>query len=831
MSTDYATDPRLRRFCRDHGLSPGAIRQLAGLVDALVAEQGVHTGGTAGVLDGLGASAIDAPLADSNGPEAERYEDLGRIGAGATGDVRRVHDRRMGRTLAMKVLHRALLPHASALARFRREAALTATLHHPGVVVVHDQGTFPDGRPWFTMQEVLGTTFRAVLGEWTLHRRMDAFARACQTVAYAHSRGILHRDLKPDNVMVGAFGVVQVMDWGLACRVGEADAADSGVGGSGSSRAPEGERLTRVGAVLGTPGYLPPEMAAGLTRGSQEADVYALGAILYHLLSGRPPHATGGPEPWRRVLEGGPPPLVDVPAELDELCGRAMARAPEARPRAEALAEEALAWLDGARRRDQAAALLERTVERLPALDALQEAGAAAKREAEEARRSAAPEERRRGWVREQESGDLSRAGALAEAEIERELHAALNLDPEAAAIHARLADVYQDRMRRAEGRGDVDGASMSEVLLRAHDRGRHARWLSGEGALCLRTAPAGARVTLHPWVEHDRRLVPGPAHVLGTTPLVDVPVPHGSHLLLVEAPGHATMRLPIVLPRLGRWDGEEVLPLLPGELAEGCCYVPAGWFVCGGDPDAADSLPPRRLWVDGFVIGRFPVTHGEWLAFVNAEDRAGHDVEPLIPRTKGDLRPIYRRVAHGWEAGPEDHGGIWPADLPITQITWLAARRYCAAQPPLLGARWRLPDEVEWEKAARGVDGRPWPWGRHFEPAEINMVAAPREPSRASVHGFPDDESLYGVRGLAGNVRDLCANAWSADGGLPADGRLLPREAGPDAARIVLRGGSWYSATSFCRPANRLVARPEDRITGVGFRMVASIRRPATPG
>jgi serine/threonine-protein kinase len=328
--------------------------------------------------------------------------------------------------------------------------------------------------------------------------------------------------------------------------------------------------------------------------------------------------------------------------------------------------------------------------------------------------------------------------------------------------------------------------------------------------------------VTLHPWIERDRRLIPGPGRVLGETPLRDAPVTHGSHLLVVEADGYAPMRLPFVVERLGRWDAEVPIPLLPaGDPA--LCYVPAGWFPCGGDPDAADGLPARRIWVDGFVMRRFPVTQGEWLAFVREEAAAGREVESLLPRTKNDLRPIYRLGSEGWEAGPDDKGEIWTDDLPITQITWLAARRYCASRPPLFGERWRLPDEVEWEKAARGVDGRVWPWGWSLDPTEINNVMAPGTPGRASVRAFPDDESLYGIRGLAGNVRDLCSNAWMPDGDLPAE-RLAPREA-DGVARVVARGGNWHSAVSFCRPATRFVWRPDAPNTGVGFRMVASLR------
>src|SRR5689334_22830123 len=121
--------------------------------------------------------------------------------------------------------------------RFLVEAQITAQLQHPGIVSVHDRGELPDGRLWFTMEEVRGRTLRDVLDElhaegfgatpsgWTFRRAVDAFARIAQAMAYAHSRGVVHRDLKPENLMVGEFGEVLVMDWGLAGRVGAGDAA------------------------------------------------------------------------------------------------------------------------------------------------------------------------------------------------------------------------------------------------------------------------------------------------------------------------------------------------------------------------------------------------------------------------------------------------------------------------------------------------------------------------------------------------------------------------------------------------------------------------------
>jgi serine/threonine protein kinase len=181
-------------------------------------------------------------------PEA-RYHDLGLIARGGMGEVRRVWDHKLRVPVAMKVLGWELLESAAARARFLGEIATTARLQHPGVVSVMDRGELLDGRLWFTMTLVEGQTLGEMItgpavGPEVIHRLVTLVRSVCDAVGYAHSRGVLHRDLKPANLMVGRFGEVRVMDWGLARWVGSPDAAPfrRGAGLGRARRSPSAAR-------------------------------------------------------------------------------------------------------------------------------------------------------------------------------------------------------------------------------------------------------------------------------------------------------------------------------------------------------------------------------------------------------------------------------------------------------------------------------------------------------------------------------------------------------------------------------------------------------------
>ncbi len=217
-------------------------------------------------------------------------------------------------------------------------------------------------------------------------------------------------------------------------------------------------------------------------------------------------------------------------------------------------------------------------------------------------------------------------------------LRSALNEAPDLREAHEALADHYAEELLEAEEARDPRGAARAEALLRQHDRGRHAVLLAGDGALTLATAPEGAQVSLHRYVERDRRLVPELARELGPTPLIEVALPRGSYLLEVRAPGYHEAWYPVLIERGRRWDGvrpggegaHPVRLLRLGELGEDDLYVPAGWFLAGGDPDAGDSLPRTRLWCDGFIVRRHPVTNAEYLTFLNALVASGREAEAL---------------------------------------------------------------------------------------------------------------------------------------------------------------------------------------------------------
>src|SRR6266852_6214648 len=209
---------------------------------------------------------------------ATRYELIGETAHGGMGTVYAGHDKQLGRRVALKVLN-ILDTEGQASVRMAEEARILARLEHPGIVPIHYLGTLPDGRIFYAMKMVEGARLDVYAqGSATMFERLRVFSRICETVAFAHSQGIIHRDIKPENIMVGQFGEVLVLDWGVA-KV-------AGIGREHSSPGSAARSHTASGTVIGTPGYMAPEQAAGVSdQVDARSDVFSLGMTLEALVT------------------------------------------------------------------------------------------------------------------------------------------------------------------------------------------------------------------------------------------------------------------------------------------------------------------------------------------------------------------------------------------------------------------------------------------------------------------------------------------------------------------------------------------------------------------
>src|SRR5262245_6840538 len=273
--------------------------------------------------------------------KSSRYKLHGEIARGGMGAILKVWDEDLRRNLAMKVILGKAEPTSEGktppvdrhlLARFLEEAQVTGQLDHPGIVPVHELGLDSEGRVYFTMKLVKGRDLKQIFDlvfeereGWNETRALGVLLKVCEAMAYAHAKGVIHRDLKPANVMVGNFGEVYVMDWGLARVEGREDRHDLRLQVEGTpltslnterreerEELPDSPLFTMDGDVIGTPAYMSPEQARGeIEKLGQRSDVYSIGAMLYHLLARQMPYVPSGARISKRtvlmrVVEGPP---------------------------------------------------------------------------------------------------------------------------------------------------------------------------------------------------------------------------------------------------------------------------------------------------------------------------------------------------------------------------------------------------------------------------------------------------------------------------------------------------------------------------------------------
>ena len=784
------------------------------------------------------AGALDEPLR-SDAPRVEVVVQS-QLAEGGMGRILLAHDPAIGRIVAVKVMHTELARDPEIRARFLAEARITGRLEHPNIVPVHALGVLPDGTAAFAMKRVRGEAISTILAhvkagdaearrEHSRLRLLGVFQQVCQAIHFAHANGILHRDIKPANIMVGPFGEVFVMDWGIAKVIGapvaepispiRSDAPPSVV-----QRPSSIAGGTSVGAILGTPEYMAPEQAMG--RHDQldaRSDVYSLGATLYEILVGRP--AFQGVTPMETIawVVAGPDPTFDesvdgtpIPTALKAICLRAMARRKEDRyesARQLFLAVEAFVTGTVEReRRAREAAEQYRFARKLLDDHASLSGTIAGRRAAAAELRATIPshepiERKARLWAMEDDVGRLEQERARTLNAALTHLRHAVELQPDHTEARAALADYYWDQLREAEWQGRIDDAWFYRQLAEEYHGGRLSAELEGSAALSLDSMPSGARVALRAFVEHGYRQEADEIVWQGTTPCEGVPLRMGSYLATLELPGFRPVRLPVLLRR-GHHE-RLIVPLLPEEsIGAGLLYVPTGGYISGGDPAATGARPKRWIHLDGFLIGHTSITCGEYLAFIN--DLATADLQQAKRRTPRSGREVgyyWPCVGDCFEIPERDKDGdVWLPSYPVFGISFDDAQAYCRWRANRDCLPWRLPTEFEWEKAARGTDGRLYPWGNRFDATFCKMrYSRPGRPQPEPVGTFATDESPYGVRDMAGTIRNWCDSRFELE------------------RHFVIKGGAWNLPAEGCRAAGRYGHLPGTVITSIGFRIARS--------
>ena len=277
---------------------------------------------------------------------SQKYVDFVPLAEGGTASLQTCFDKNLRRTVVYKTLHPHLRTSDTETKRFLREARVTGLIAHPGTVPLYEIGRSMDGSLYFTMKLLRGRDLRSVMNDlvvgdeatrrdFSLNRLVDVLISSCQTLAYAHSLGVIHRDIKPANILVGAFGEVTVLDWGLAKVYGEVDSSADEIAEGKHALALE---LTQPGKRYGTPLYMSPEQAEADPNLDERSDVYNLGSVLFEALTHK--NLVWGndvDEVMDQILNQPVPtpsevsPDLEIPKELEAICLRALARNPDER--------------------------------------------------------------------------------------------------------------------------------------------------------------------------------------------------------------------------------------------------------------------------------------------------------------------------------------------------------------------------------------------------------------------------------------------------------------------------------------------------------------------
>ena len=679
-----------------------------------------------GARDATVELAEDSLAGETLGP----YRIVSLIGSGGMGHVFLADDPRLGRKVALKVI----VPErfSEARSRFSREARLASALDHPNICAIHDIGE-SSGRCFIAMQYLEGQTLKQVIGvrPLAINTWMSIALQVADALRAAHEQNIIHRDIKPGNIIITPGGTAKVLDFGLAKLLG-----------------PVSPEATQSGRVVGTPTYMSPEQARG-EEVDQRSDIFSLGAVLYHMATGSVPfRGASSIEVMHAVITESPTPVrklnADTPPALAAVIDRALAKSPcdryqsveEMSADLRAISEEVSPpsvpafVIARARRRRLAAAVV--AVVSLIAVA---------------------------GWYAWQAANVQ---WALAQIpEIEKLAQAGRSFVAYDLAVHVRKYVPNDSRL--------------TPLLPLISD------------TLSVTSEPPGARVYLRRFGGKDVSSSP-PRELIGTAPLSDLEIARGDYVISVEKEGHVPFERTLSGAGISglappRRSPPLQVTLTPNSKAQvGMIFIPGGEYRLVAWRRPIDAL----VKLDGYFIDKYEVTNRQYKEFIIAGgyQMAQFWAVPFVENGRALTREAALRdlVDQTELPGPRRWSdGSYPegkADHPVTGITWYEAAAY---------ASWcgkSLPTVFQWEKAARNSAaglGQSMPWGR-LEGSTVgraNFAGSDTVPVGSLEFGM----SPFGCYEMAGNAAEWCLNEWCFNKKLNemSDG-------------FITSGGSWAS-------------------------------------
>lgn len=772
-----------------------------------------------------GSGLHDAKVLGDWVASSDRFEILSVLGHGGAGIVHLARDRLLNREVALKSPTPATKTPAPP-EQLLIEAQITSLLDHPGVVPVYDVGRDEAGQFFYTMRVVnqpnlshLLTDSGSPFGGKQIEDWVLALKQACLTVQYAHDHGVIHRDIKPQNILLGDYGEVYVVDWGMARVV------DETLGLKRTNVEPDG-------LLIGTLRYMSPEQFTGSHSSvDKRSDVYSLGAVLYFILTGTPPFVEESLIALREAVLTTQPILPhkrvlgrQIPIMLSEICMRALNKKPDDRfQSAKELADALSGYLARAEERSRAEILAQGEVvsaglarQRWEGL--IEEL--ASTRDGCRAVRESLP-----SWAAAQEKAPLwemeARAEALevdlerAFAEAVRGYRQALTYQADMGEATTQLTELYWWRMVAAERDGMKAAAAGWEALV-GQTGGEEARRRLTAGASLQVVVPDRVfHGHISRFEERSRRLVTiHQADITSDSPRVDG-LGQGSYLLTLSSEGSATMAIPLVLHR---GDEQQLSPVFHASDS-----VPKEFVVVSASTSEGVS---ELESIGPFALMRYPVTCREYLDFLNTirhEDPAQAMLH--APRIHEDAPSYFTVDQDGAFSLPQadQEGDAWQLDWPIIMVNHADCLAYSAWISARDGFDYRLPSSAEWQRAARGLDGRRYPWGNHFDATFCCMRESTRERAvPANVGTYPTDRSPYGIMDMAGNVAEWTSTA--PNGQSQGEARLLPdgRRQGGEAR--ILEGAAYNSVEFVCSLDFNMTSPISFRFGHYGFRLALSL-------